>query len=501
MAALLSSNRSHGTGWVARPGRRSAMGTQGGPVVQARAAAPQQQSLADLAQRDHAGGGAPALGRGLPAPLQAGVEALSGLAMDDVQVHRASSLPARFGALATTQGNQIHLAPGQDQHLAHEAWHVVQQKQGRVTPTPAIRPGGVPFNADPALEAEADAMGQRAARAAPVTGPGAAVLQQVAAPAQAVVQHFDDGKGKGARWRVADDRQMAVSQESGIYGGRRFFADSTLISSADSVLKSQKSALSLAAGGETLTVPSPDGGAVFTLTRVEPTNRNDGSTGNDRASGMKWPEDCGLAANTVMQGGGRNTRAVYANPKPAVEPGFFAKILNALSGRFAAEKLSPKVTYGTVYAVYRGRNFYSPHKMLDDVFADAMELGPTAAWDAYQKLNAVDKEKFDQQVGINKYASPEVGEAFSIVANKDENIDMGTWNFHWGGVVMKSGGDVVTMENFAGSGATAWDFQMYGPPSKAGQTFHEQQKERKKHDGVTPEYGDNPTTLRVRAVP
>jgi hypothetical protein len=55
---------------------------------------------------------------------------------------------------------------------------------------------------------------------------------------------------------------------------------------------------------------------------------------------------------------------------------------------------------------------------------------------------------------------------------------------------MRSGGDSVTMENFAGSGADAWDFQMYGPPNKAGQTFHEQQEQRS-HNG-TPEYRDHP---------
>ncbi|HAP61901.1 MAG TPA: hypothetical protein DCR93_21180, partial [Cytophagales bacterium] len=32
-------------------------------------------------------------------------------------------------------GTDIHLAPGQQKHLPHEAWHVVQQKQGRVKPT------------------------------------------------------------------------------------------------------------------------------------------------------------------------------------------------------------------------------------------------------------------------------------------------------------------------------------------------------------------------------
>jgi hypothetical protein len=67
---------------------------------------------------------------GLPVALKAGVEQLSGLAMDDVRVHRNSPEPARLGAFAYAQGSDIHLGPGQERHLPHEAWHVVQQKQG-----------------------------------------------------------------------------------------------------------------------------------------------------------------------------------------------------------------------------------------------------------------------------------------------------------------------------------------------------------------------------------
>ncbi|MFT6674366.1 MAG: hypothetical protein ACJAVM_000537 [Sulfitobacter sp.] len=69
---------------------------------------------------------------GLPDAIRSGIEALSGADLSDVQVHRNSHAPARIGAKAFTQGTDIHLAPGQEKHLAHEAWHVVQQKQGRV---------------------------------------------------------------------------------------------------------------------------------------------------------------------------------------------------------------------------------------------------------------------------------------------------------------------------------------------------------------------------------
>lgn len=95
----------------------------------------------------------------LPPRLRTNVEALSGLAMDDVRVHRNSAEPAKLGALAFTRGTDIHLSPGEERHLPHEAWHVVQQKQGRVAATEQYK--GVSINADAALEHEADRASSR----------------------------------------------------------------------------------------------------------------------------------------------------------------------------------------------------------------------------------------------------------------------------------------------------------------------------------------------------
>ena len=104
---------------------------------------------------------------GMPDRLKAGVEALSGLDMSGVRVQANSPEPARVNALAYAQGNDIHLAPGQERHLPHEAWHVVQQRQGRVQPT--LQAHGAAINDDPSLEREADVMGAQAmATGAPV---------------------------------------------------------------------------------------------------------------------------------------------------------------------------------------------------------------------------------------------------------------------------------------------------------------------------------------------
>ncbi|GGH06655.1 eCIS core domain-containing protein [Mucilaginibacter phyllosphaerae] len=100
-------------------------------------------------------------GTGLPAQLKAGVENLSGLSMDDVKVHYNSAQPAQMQAHAYAQGTDIHIAPGQEEHLPHEAWHVVQQKQGRVKPTIQLK-GEIAVNDDNGLEKESDVMGARA---------------------------------------------------------------------------------------------------------------------------------------------------------------------------------------------------------------------------------------------------------------------------------------------------------------------------------------------------
>ena len=97
---------------------------------------------------------------GLPDHLKAGIENLSGFDLSDVNVHFNSSKPAALQALAYTQGTDIHVAPGQERHLPHEAWHVVQQTQGRVQPRFQLK--GEQINDDQGLEHEAEVMGAKA---------------------------------------------------------------------------------------------------------------------------------------------------------------------------------------------------------------------------------------------------------------------------------------------------------------------------------------------------
>ena len=99
---------------------------------------------------------------GMPDELKAGMENTLNADFSQVRIHPDSSKANEVGALAYTQGTDVHFAPGQfkpessagKQLLGHELTHVVQQEQGRVKPTGEI--AGLPVNDSPELEKEAN---------------------------------------------------------------------------------------------------------------------------------------------------------------------------------------------------------------------------------------------------------------------------------------------------------------------------------------------------------
>jgi len=104
---------------------------------------------------------------GMPDELKASMENTLDTDFSQVRIHPNSSKAPDVGALAYTQGTDVHFAPGQfkpessagQQLLGHELTHVVQQGQGRVQPTGEV--AGLPVNDSPALEKEADEMGAK----------------------------------------------------------------------------------------------------------------------------------------------------------------------------------------------------------------------------------------------------------------------------------------------------------------------------------------------------
>ena len=93
-----------------------------------------------------------------------------GTDFSDVNIHTNSKSAEGLGALAYTQGTDVHFASGQfnqnsnqgQQLIGHELTHVVQQKQGRVQATTQLK--GVSVNDSSSLEQEADQMGNLAAK-------------------------------------------------------------------------------------------------------------------------------------------------------------------------------------------------------------------------------------------------------------------------------------------------------------------------------------------------
>lgn len=151
---------------------------------------------------------------GMPDGLKSGIENLSGFAMDDVKVHYNSSKPAALQAHAYAQGTDIHIASGQEKHLPHEAWHVAQQKQGRVQPTASVN--GVAVNDNPGLENEADVMGAKAMQMKTISDTVADLAHGHAGLgiAQRTIWTWDQSRRK---W-ITDDYAADYSKKPGFNG-------------------------------------------------------------------------------------------------------------------------------------------------------------------------------------------------------------------------------------------------------------------------------------------
>lgn len=114
----------------------------------------------------------------------------------------------------------------------------------------------------------------------------------------------------------------------------------------------------------------------------------------------------------------------------------------------------------------------------------------------YNSRPSSEKDVIDKELKINKYVNPNVGEGYTMSTGGNPVPGNSTWNFHWGGVVMKSNDskDNITLGNYAVGNASVenklWDFAMYGT-IKNNQSFHEQHQ-------ATNQHGDAPTTMNIK---
>lgn len=180
---------------------------------------------------DEGGGG----GDGLPSDVQGQMESALGADFSGVKVHTDSSKAGELGALAFTQGEEVHFAPGQfdpgttegQSIIGHELAHVVQQREGRVTATGSE--AGMKVNTDAGLEAEADALGAQAAQmkvaGEPVIKSGLAAsynapVQKAADPCAPQLEEFK-GEEIGLPGKISSD---AANYEEAVATGMKIRA-------------------------------------------------------------------------------------------------------------------------------------------------------------------------------------------------------------------------------------------------------------------------------------
>lgn len=350
---------------------------------------------------------------------------------------------------------------------AHEAAHVLQQKGA--THDMGLGAEGQAAAIEHRVAAGLDAGRLLGPGGAP-TGPGPHDYKEIRRSQQA------SGKWHAKKTvRVSDDGFMAVGRAR---PGHDLWAAERLIDGANATLEAQNSAIVLEKKNDELAGPAPDGGGPRVLNRVMPKNLSNATSGDK----MKLWADCQRAAFAIMgvKGG------TMGRP-----PARIGSVYNGPASPDGADG-SKKRTRST-----------EPDAMMQEILKE--QLGPAGGADAvaaYRNMVPLQRDKIDRRAGLNQYAEPKAGEAYAVTGDEKSGKDV--WNYHWAGVLMVSGDDRVTLENFAATRDfgvklleenAKWAFQMYGPAEKPGQTFHEQHEKRKGKAGI---YGKLPETLRVQ---
>jgi hypothetical protein len=249
----------------------------------------------------------------------------------------------------------------------------------------------------------------------------------------------------GSDARVADTGLMVTS----VTDRHVCYAEPALIDSANLILTAKLSGIRLRAGAAGPSGPAPDGSGVKSTVQVV------AQVASMTSSGEVWA-DCGRMSREVQGVAGTDTAA----------RGFY------------------RDSHGTERETTPGGTTSIRDKAL---VGTGLGTDAASARAAYHAMDPVAREAFGQGHGINRYAAPDVGESF--MSRRDDSLTTANFNFHWGAVVMVSAGDRVTFENFARPGTDIntqndlWYFDMYGPPAKAGQTWHDRWAEGPGREG------------------
>ncbi len=222
---------------------------------------------------------------------------------------------------------------------------------------------------------------------------------------------------------------------------------------SNAVLEAQGSKVRLEAGAAELHGKAPyDGGAEHTLCRVVVTNEEGGPA--------TLTGDCGTAAAEVMGTEGRVSAAVargWTGDEQLTDPhGLYDR-------RDGAPLNTPEVWFVEILRMAYGG-----------------DLNVEQLFSIYNAQTPEERDAFEKRYGVNQQAIPQVGEALTIgsmPANPAWGLTPGvsdeqTYNWHFATCVLRSGDDLVTLENFADRARSDWYFSMFGP-GRYGQSFHQ----------------------------
>lgn len=440
--------------------------------------------------------------------VQAKMEHSLGADFSNVDIVENSSKATESGALAMAQGDSVHFAPGQFKQdtesgqklLGHELTHVVQQREGKVKANTSVN--GMAVNNDKSLENEADRMGDKAARGeVAMSGTAQTAVGGGDAPVQG---YFVQNPDSGTPIRVAEDLSVAVPQTGSKHG---LYAKAGKAKQSNAQLAGVEAKIELYETGKTIKVSNTDG-KEEELVQVLPRNKQNNTKGDN----MKLYADCGRSNSLIT--GSLDREASYTdlegNAKTTNTDGDpFTMKAAIFMDAFRSWETNPEYANDKKLQYTAGRAKGYQEKMArykKEYETETDEKKKARAKTSYERyavkiadlyytLDNRTREPMDKKLGINDYAMPEVGEGYTM-STGGRQLSGDTWNYHWGGVVMKSnnGKDTIALENFSVSNwnaeNTRWAYQMYGPAENDGQTFHDQHKDTKQH-------GSSPTTMNI----
>ncbi len=423
---------------------------------------------------------------GLPNNLKSGIEKISGYSMDDVKVHYNSNKPTQLKAHAYAQGTDIHIAPGQEKHLPHEAWHVVQQKQNRVKPTMQLKEK-VNVNDDYVLEREADIMGRKSQNLGEQTSQlkSNTSLKNKEISNNAPIQgYFEVGPN-----RVSENLNIVWEDKKEAYAATSKFTEANQeLDGKNGKFLLHKGAGKTYGGNTTFHKVEPRLNPRTTTEEEQNLQPTMGDT--DEIIALKheqYIQELDWVAEDLAE-----FRVDF--PKQLVEHKDWNKENNrkAIIGAALNEWCHAEVfRFDLLFMALAQATFnYLEHGSLLLMTRDIMEV-ETKFHNFIQKERAYPNaislpndcaQCVSEVIGGSNARergnlNPDIGGNYHETLTSPKKNQTG-WNFHWAGVIMKDGGDNITLESAGGMSLTnndrqTWWFGMFGT-KKEEQTFRHQ---------------------------